>query len=793
MLKNYLRLSFRNLAKHKKHALINITGLSIGMAVMIIIGLWIYDELSYNRSFEHYDRIVQIMQHQTFDGKVGTQRAVPYPLGAELKDKYGSDFKYISMSSWFGGHVLMAGENKVLQSGAYMEPSFPEMFSLKMLKGTRDGLQDPHSILLSETAAKACFGGDDPMGRLIRIDNKFDVKVTGVYKDLPDNSDFESLSFISSWKMYIDARIAEEGINAWRSNAFQAYAMLADHADVNKVSAKIRDVKLSKITPVERPLKPAVFVYPMSKWHLYNEWKDGVNVGGRIKYVWLFGIIGVFVLLLACINFMNLSTARSEKRAREVGIRKAVGSLHQQLILQFFIESFVMAALAFLLAILLVQVALPFFNGMADKKMAILWGNPVFWLLGIVFSLVTGFIAGSYPAFYLSSFQPVKVLKGTFKAGRLAAIPRKALVVMQFTVSVILIIGTVVVFRQIRYAQERPMGYDQNGLILMRVTQEGLYKHYDALRDEMLRTGVVAEMSQSSSAPINLTAINNGYDWEGKPADIMGNLGTVAVSHDFGKSMGWQFREGRDFSREYATDSSAVILNEAAAKFMGLKNPVGKILRCDGRPYHIIGVVKDMVAESPYNPVFRTVYMLDYGWEAFLNIRIAPTASTTVALEKIEKVMKKYDPSAPFDYRFVDKLYADKFGNEQKVGKLAGSFAILAIFISCLGLFGMASFVAEQRTKEIGIRKVLGASVLHLWGMLSREFVLLVLISCAIAIPLAGYFLQRWLENYEYHTEVAWWIYLAAGTGALLITLCTVSYQSIRAALLNPVRSLRSE
>jgi len=794
MIKNYFKTAWRNLIKNKAHSFINITGLSVGMAVAILIALWIYDEISFNKSFENYDRIAQVMQHQTFNGDVGTQTAVPYLMGSELKSDYGSDFKYVSMASWTNDHILAVGEKKITKSGNYMEPQITQMLSLKMLKGTRAALNDDHAVILSLSTAKALFGDADPMDKVIKIDNRFDVKVTGVYKDLPYNSDFRNLTFIASWQLFIDkASWDEKTTNPWRNNSFQTYVQIADNADMQKVSVKIKDSKLKNVTPADAAFKPVVFLQPMSKWHLYSEFKNGINTGGRIEFVWLFGIIGFFVLLLACINFMNLSTARSEKRAKEVGIRKAIGSLRGQLIRQFFAESLLVALFAFAFSLILVQLILPFFNEVADKKISILWTNPLFWLAGILFTLFTGFIAGSYPALYLSSFKPVKVLKGTFRVGRFAAVPRKVLVVLQFTVSVILIIGTIVVFNQIQFAKNRPVGYSRDGLISVNMVTENIHKHFDAVSTELKNSGVVSEMAESSGATYYVDETDNGFTWEGKDPSQQGNFNVVFISKDFGKTIGWHFKEGRDFSKEFATDSSGLILNEAAVKFMGIKDPVGKTITWDGNLFHVIGVVKDMVMQSPYQPVFRTVFVTNNDPQEVVDMRINPSANMHDALAKIATVFKKYNPEQPFEYHFADEEYAKKFGDEERIGKLASFFAALAIFISCLGLFGMASFMAEQRVKEIGVRKVLGASVFNLWQLLSKDFLVLVIISLIIATPIAWYFMNNWLQNYQYHTGISWWIFAVTGMGALLITIITVSFQAIKAAIANPVDSLRSE
>ncbi len=794
MIKNYFKIAWRNLVKNKTHSFINITGLSVGMAVALLIGLWIHSEVSFNKSYTNYNRIAQVMQNQTFNGETNSQFAVPFPMGEELQKNYGSDFKHISMASWTWNHTLANGESKISKSGAFFEPPVTDMLSLNMIKGSKDALKNSQSVILSASTAKALFGDGDPMTRFIKIDKRFDVAVSGVYEDLPENSSFGNLTFIAPWKLYIDSSNWSEKLsNPWRANAFQTYIQLADNANMDNVSARIKDVKLKKVTAQDAAFKPVVFLQPMSKWRLYEEFKNGVNVGGRISTVWLFGIIGFFVLLLACINFMNLSTARSEKRAKEVGIRKAIGSVRGQLIKQFFSESLLMAMMAFVLSLLLVQLTLPFFNGLADKKIVVLWSNPLFWLLGVAFSLVTGVIAGSYPALYLSSFQPVKVLKGTFRMGRFASMPRKVLVVMQFSVSVILIIGTIVVFRQINFAKDRPVGYNKNGLITAFMSTDDIHNHFDAVKLELKNSGAVTDIAESSGSITGVNEVDNGFSWKGKQPEVQGNFGVVFISPEFGKTIDWKFKDGRDFSKDFGTDSTGIILNETAAKFMGLQHPVGETINWDGKDFHVIGVVKDLVMQSPYQPVFRTVFVMDNNSKGVMTMRINPAVSSHQALASVAGIFKKYNPDQPFDYKFNDDLYALKFGDEERVGKLASFFAVLAIFISCLGLFGMATFMAEQRIKEIGVRKVLGASVFNLWGMLSKDFLLLVLIALVIAAPVAYYFMHGWLQQYDYRSQISWWVFAAAAIGAIAITLLTVSFQAIKAALANPVKSLRTE
>ncbi len=796
MFRSYLKTAWRNLSGNRTSSIINIGGLAVGMAVAMMIGLWIWDELSFNKYFKNYDRIAQVMVNMNYNGGTNTDWNTAPPFPGELRNVYGNEFKQVLITSLPNKMVLAAGEKKLMKTGYYFEPGVTDMLSLKMLWGTRAGLKDPSSILLSETLAKTFFGDADPMGRRMKIDNKEDVTVTGVYEDIPYNTDFSDMEFIAPWQLYV-SNSPWMRKDSWEQDGFQTFVQLKDHADMNKVSAKIKNLMLNRVSAEKAKSKPVVFLFPMSRWHLYSDFDNGVNVGGSIKFVWLYGMIGVFVLLLACINFMNLATARSEKRAKEVGIRKAIGSMRSQLIKQFLSESFLVVAFAFLLSLVLVQLMLPFFNQVADKKMQLLWTNPLFWIAGIGFSLFTGLIAGSYPAFYLSSFKPVKVLKGTFRAGRFAAVPRKILVVLQFTVSTVLVIGVIVVFRQIQLGKDRPVGYNRNGLLTVETPTSEIHDHLDAVRADLKNSGAVTEVAESTNPVTMLGFATNGLQWNDRPIDQNFWIGKAYISPEYGRTVGWHIIEGRDFSRAFATDTSGIILNETVVKYMGLKKPIGTVIKetLFGKTtaFTVIGVVQDMLMQSPYRPVKETVYIYDDDKSNYVNVRINPAVSTAAALGKIESVFRKYSPGSPFEYRFIDTEYAKKFGDEDRISKLAGFFATLAIFISCLGLFGMASFMAEQRTKEIGVRKVLGASVLNLWRLLSGEFVVLVIISLCIAAPLAYYFMHNWLQNYAYHTALSWWIFAASGIGAMIITLLTVSYQAIKAALANPVKSLRTE
>ena len=785
MFRNYLKIAWRNMMKKKMYSFLNLAGLSTGMAVAILIGLWIQSEVSFNKNFELHSRLAQVMVYQALDELSGVGGTVSEPMVEPFRTTYSGDFKAASLVSQNGEyHTIKSGEKKISGLGRWAEEEFPEMFTLDMISGSHDALKDPSTMLICQSMAKALFGDGDPMNRTIRIDDRYDLQVGGVYKDLPENCDFSDTKYLLPWKNKENWR---NTVTDWDNHNCALYVQLSDHADVDEPAEKVRKAPSSHFNAWTEEFR----LQPLDKVHLYNKYKDGKVAGGRIDYVWMYGLIGIFVLLLACINFMNLSTARSEQRAREVGIRKTAGSQRSQLISQFLTESVLMTFIALVLSILLVNFTLPFFNLIAGKHIAMPWDIPEFWITTVAFTLSTGILSGSYPAFYLSAFKPISVLKGKLKTGTAATIPRKILVVVQFTVSIALIIGTMVVFNQIQYAKDRPAGFDRSGLVTVSLNTPLLWNHLEAIRIDLLKTGLVGDVAESSQSPANF-GNNNSIDWPGKDPASQIWFRNVVVSPDFGKTVGWTIVEGRDFSRDHVSDSSAAILNQAALDTMELSNPIGTRISFGGDEYTVIGVAKDMLTQSPYRPEEPAVFFMK-GYYGYILIRIKPGAPVNEALAAMEPVFKKYNPDSPFEYKFVDEEYGRKFANEERIGKLAGFFASLAIFISCLGIFGLAAYTAERRNKEIGIRKVLGASIAHLWGLLSREFIILVTISSVIAIPVALYFMTGWLKNYSYHVTLTWGVFGAAVTGAAVITIATVSYQVLKAAFADPVKSLRTE
>ncbi len=794
MIRNYLKIAWRNMLNNKVYSALNIVGLAAGMAVALIIALWVFNQYSFDNFLPNFDRLYQVELNFTdpHDGE-HTQAAVSLPIADVLRKEY-PEVQYVAESDWMGQHGLLVGNKKLYLNGAGVGSDFLKMFQYPLVKGNSNTvLKDAYSIVLTESTAKALFGDADPLFKTVRIDNQHDLKVTGVMKDLPKNSTFQ-FNYILPFSYNEQTQDwMKKARTTYYNNSFRIFVQLQPGADYARLAPRIRNI-VYKGGPLMRPAKPVVLFHPLKYWHLYSEFKNGKEVGGFIEYVHLFSIIGVLVLLIACINFMNLSTARSEKRAREVGVRKAIGSQRHDLIVQFLTESILITFVAFLLSILFVQVALPSFNVLTGDSVSIPYSRPVFWLIMFTYVLVTGLLAGSRPAFYLSSFNPVKVLKGSIQVGKAASLPRKVLVVLQFTCSIALIISTVIVYQQIQYAKDRSTGYSADRLISTDMSDD-LSNHYDALKADLLSTGMIESVTKASS-PLTGIYMHTGIEkWPGQGAGELGfNVGGISVSDNYFKTVGMTLIEGHDFSSNWSSDTSNIIINQAAARRMGLKEPLNQVIKYDhiNGPARIIGVVKDALMESPFTPVEPTVFNHGRGGN-FIIYRISPGVNNHQAIEKITRLFDKYNPAFPFMYQFVDEEYNHKFNLELLVGKLAGVFAGLAIFISCLGLFGLAAYVAEQRTKEIGVRKVLGASVAQVWLLLSRDFILLVVVSCLVASPIALYFLKNWLQKYDYRITIGPGVFVLSAAAAILITLITISFQAIKAAIANPVKSLRSE
>lgn len=785
MLKNYFKIAFRNLLRNKGFSFINISGLAIGMASAILILLWIQNETGFDHFYKKSDRLYLMYNRDKVDGRVQAWNATPKPMAAALK----KDYPEVEDVARFTNitFLVTSGEKKFNLRGAFTDSSFLSMFSFPLLKGNSElALSGTNNIVLTQKLAKKLFGDEEAMGKTVRIDSTANFTVTGVLSDLPDNTAFD-FEYLLPWSFMNRLNWDDD---SWANNSISTYVCLQPNA-----SQKIFDAKVKDITRKHSTETAEVFTQAVSRMHLYSKDENGQLVGGQIETVRLFSIIAAFILLIACINFMNLSTARSEKRAKEVGIRKVAGAYRSSLIGQFISESILLSMISFVLAVAIVQFSLRPFNQLTRKQLFLDYSNPWFWVFSAAFILFTGLIAGSYPAFYLSSLRPVKVLKGAFKATKTLIVPRKLLVVLQFTFAIILMISTVIVKNQIQYAQNRDAGYSKQNLVYT-FTQGDVNKNYLLIKQELLQSDAVVSVTKSGNPITRRWGSQWGYTWDGATEeDKKINFIRMGSDADFVKTIGVQLAEGRDIDiYNYPSDSSAILLNQTAVKQMRLKDPVGKIIKRDGTNFHIVGVVKDFIFESPFEEkVNPTMINGPSYFFQVIHFKLNQINNTQTNLAKVEQIFKKYNPLYPFEYSFVDEAYANKFRSEQRTGKLAALFAGLTIFISCLGLFGLASYTAENRIKEIGVRKVLGASVGTITVLLSKDFLKLVLIAFVIASPIAWYVMHMWLNGYTYRIQIEWWVFGMVGALSLLIALLTVSFQALKAACMNPVKSLRTE
>jgi putative ABC transport system permease protein len=786
MFKSFLKVAFRSLLRNKSFSVINISGLAIGMASAMLIFLWIQNENSYDRFHANGKRLYEIFGNDIVGGEIRTGMATPEIMAPGLKTDV-PEIEAASRITWGDNYLLTVGEKSLKAKGNVVDPSFLHMFSFPLLKGnTGTALADPYSIAITEKLAKKIFGNEEAIGKIIKVENDLNCKVTAVLKDLPNNTlfDFEWLMSyeLKNSKGYIDSD--------WTDVAIRTYVMLSPNASVDAANKKIKDVIVQHSGG---RAKTAQFLYPVDKLRLYSSFENGKASGGRIERVRVFMLIAIFILLIACINFMNLSTAKSEKRAKEVGIRKVIGALKQSLITQFLAESILMAMLAGLVAIALVQLCLPAFNQLVEKQLFINYGNPFFWLALFGFILLTGILAGSYPAFFLSAFRPVMVLKGHFKKANALITPRKVLVVLQFTFAIALIICTLVVNQQIKYAQSRETGYAKNNLGYVFI-QGDIRKNYQLIKNELLNSGTAESVTKTQAPLTQNWSSGISMNWQGKDPNTKIQINRYTEDGDLIKTAGMQLLQGRDIDvKNYPTDSTACLISEAAVKAMGFKDPIGQLIFDDPINWKVVGVIKDFILESPYESI--KPFMIKgpkYGGNT-IHIRMNQSKNTAANLATIENIFKKYNASYPFEFHFIDQEYAAKFSDEKLTGTLASLFAGLTIFISCLGLFGLAIYMAENRIKEIGVRKVLGASVTNIAALLSKDFIKLVIIAIVIASPLAWTVMNTWLQEYKFRITIGWWIFLVAGLISLVIALATVSFHAIKAAMANPVKSLRTE
>ncbi len=790
MIKNYFKIAWRNILRSKGYSLLNIFGLAVGMAVALLIGLWVYNEYSYDKFLPGYQQLYRVQRNFNSNGDTLTFPTTSLKLANVLRSDV-PEIEYLAESDWMGPHGLKVGEKKFYIKGARIGGDFLKMFRYPLLKGNASTvMSDPYSIVLTEATAKSLFGNEDPINKTVRFDNKDDLKVTGVLKDVPANSSL-SFQFLVPFSYYEQTSpgVRESRTGSFGNNGYQLFVKLKDGVSYAQVAGKLRNIEHTETDNINA-MSSFVILQPMANWHLYGNYVNGKEKAGFLEYVKMFSIIGSLVLLIACINFVNLATARSEKRAREVGVRKAIGSRRQHLVIQFLIESLLLVSIAFLFTILLTLISLPAFNTLTGNQLSIPFTSWQFWLIMISCLLLTALVAGSRPAFYLSSFNPVQVLKSTLHVGKAAQLPRKVLVVLQFSCSVALIISTIIIYQQVQHAKNRPIGYDLNRVMATDMNDD-LEKSFTALKNELLQKRLAESVSTASSPATDIYWHTDIDYWPGKNAGETVEMGAIVVSEGYFKTLGMKMQQGRDFTSD--ADTGSVVFNAQAIKRLRIKDPVNQLIKWGGKQFRIVGVANDALMLSPFAPADPTMFFYNPAPQGTVMYRLSPSIKTAGAIPQLGGIFNKYNPAFPYDYTFADTDYADKFKLELLIGKLSGVFALLAIFISCLGLFGLAAYMAEQRSKEIGIRKVLGATVSQVWLLLSKDFLVLVLIGCAIASPVALYFLRDWLMKYDYRISIGPGVFIISAMMAVLITVATISFQAIKAALTNPVKSLRTE
>lgn len=787
MISNYFRIAWRNLVRNKAFSFINILGLALGLACSLLMILWVQDEKSMDVFHANSDKLYQVYVRQSSGGKVNAGYLTQGPLAAELK-KEVPEVEYSSGFEVFLPVTLRVDDKVMKITGAYAGADFLQMFSYPVLQGTKaSAIDKPGTIAISKHLAELFFGSpEQALGKTLRYEDTVSLSVTAVY-EVPANSS-QQFEYLRNWEDFTRD-------NAWARNwgSFNplTYIRLRDNADAGKVAAKIKDF-VYNYQQRNNDSYTELGLQPYSEKYLHGVFSNGIPDGGRIEYVRLFTLLAIFIMLIACINFMNLATARSVKRAKEVGVRKVVGALRSSLIIQFIGEAMLLAFFSLVIALLVVILLLPAFNQLSGKQLALPVSQPVFWgtLLGL--TVLTGFVAGSYPALFLSSLNPVRVLKGSLKFGSGATNFRKGLVVFQFTLSILLMIGMFVIYRQMDYVQTKNLGYNRQNLIYIPIEGE-LISKYDVFREAATNLPGVVAVSKMKESPTVIEHHKGGISWSGKDPNDDASFADAAVGYDFIKTMGLTLLEGRDFSRAFGNDSGSYILNESAVKRIGYQHPVGQPFTLGNVPGTIVGVLKDFHFNSMHDAIEPLVIRLDEKpkWGNIL-VRVAG-GKTTPVLAGLAGICKNLNPNFPFTYQFSDEEYTKLYKSEQMVSQLCNYFACLAVFISCLGLFGLAMFTAAQRTKEIGVRKVLGASESSIFLLLSAGFLKPVFIGMLIAFPLAWYTMNQWLNHFAYKINLDWWIFGGAGLITIIVALVTVSFQSIRAAAMNPVKSLKME
>lgn len=791
MFKHYLKIAWRNLWKNKSFSAINILGLAMGMACSLLIMLWVKDEYSVDAFHANKNQLFRIYERQYFDGKKQGIVWTQGPLAAELKNVI-PEIQMATAYSWTSSQTFAAGDKINKQDINAAGPDFFKMFSFELLQGTKENaLKGTNSLAISKTMAETFFGSPEAaINQTIRYDNRKDFIVTAVFENIPQNSTLK-FDCLRNWDAYIND--GNEWAKGWDSNDPLTFFMIRSDANPAGVEVKLKHFLDNYIKPpADKSLRTELAIQPFHEHYLNNNFKNAQVAGGRIEYVRLFSMVAVFIMLIACINFMNLATARSAKRAKEIGVRKVAGALRSALIGQFVSEAMLLTVFSVIVSVLFVVLLMPFFNQLTGKQMNLPVTDFSFWGILTGLTLITGLVAGSYPAFFLSSLKPILVLKGTLKFNSRSVWLRKGLVVFQFALSIVLIVGMIVIYRQVDYVQTKHSGYERENLVYFPLEGK-LINDYDILKQKISAVPGIRYISHMTENPTGISSGTDDIQWAGSNPDTKIRFTPVGVGYDFAKTINLEVVQGRDFSRNFPTDSLGVLINETAIKETGYKNPVGQTLVWGKRKFTIIGVVKDFHFQSLHVPIRPLIaYLRNNQREGNVLVRIEAN-KTKETLAHLKRICIELNPGIQFTYNFIDEAYAKLYKSEQVISSLSNYFAFIAIFISCLGLLGLAAFTAEQRKKEIGIRKVLGATVGSITSLLSKDFLKLVLIALIIATPVAWYAMHKWLQDFAYHINISWWIFILAGTGAIFIALITVSFQAIKAAIANPINSLRTE
>ena len=792
LLDNYFKIAWRSLRRNKGFSAINISGLAIGLASAIVLILWIRNELTCDQFHRNRDRVYQVFTRAVFNGQIECNGRTPMVLGPVVQANYGRQVEEVVRMNWVGAFIFSIGNKHVGSQGFLTDPGFFKLFDFPFLRGdAATALRNPHSVVLTEKLAKKLFGNADPMGQFVNVDSTSGFTVTGILKDLPPNTRF-NFEYLIPWSYTNEVHWDN---SSWTNNMIGTYLLLRPG-----VTETVASISLRNLVRMHAPeTKAEIFLHPMRKWRLYSNFVNGEATDGDINFVRMLAVIAGFILLIACINYMNLSTARSIRRAREVGVRKVVGAGRGSLIGRFLGESLLIACLAGVLALVIVILALPWFNQLIMTNLAIPYGDPFFWLSGTAFIVFTGLLAGSYPAFYLSAFRPINILRGHFRTIHALVTPRRILVVFQFSFAIAFIICTIVIYRELKYATNRDPGYNRDNLAFVYMKGD-MRKNYELIRRDLLAGGIVTDITRTNSPITEVWSNNDGFEWQGKDPDQRVSLIEYWADRTFVKTMGLHLVAGRDIDiQKYPTDSTAVLLTEMAVRQMGLSDPIGQALRSNEGDWHVVGVIRDFVTGSLYNRVNPIVVQGPVGtigtnsWFGTITFRLNPANNTSANISRLTEVFRRYNPNYPFEYFFVDYYELWKLTGERHFGTLAALFAGMAIFISCLGLFGLSAYMAESRLREVGVRKVLGASIMRLVTLLSKDFLVLVVIAFFIASPVAWWFMSKWLEDIPYHINLSWWIFAVTGLLSIIIAAGTVGFQAVQAALTNPVRVLRAD